>query len=45
MFVDGANAYRIARDYKKIVTEVSADGHIDVIMAPGGGFAMKIYKK
>ena len=45
MFVDGANAHRIARDYKKILSELPADGHIDVHMAPGGGFAMKIYKK
>ena len=45
MFVDGANAHRIARDYKKTLVELPADGHIDVHMAPGGGFAMKIYKK
>ena len=45
MFVDGANARRIARDYKKTLTVVPADGQIDVHMAPGGGFAMKISKK
>ena len=45
MFVDGANAHRIARDYKKTLTNVPADGQINVHMAPGGGFAMKIYKK
>ena len=45
MYVDGANAHRIARDYRKTLTEVPADGQIDIHMAPGGGFALKIYKK
>ena len=45
MYVDGANAHRIARDYKKTLADVPADGQISVHMAPGGGFAMKIYKK
>ena len=45
MYVDGANAHRIARDYKKTLADVPADGKVAVHMAPGGGFAMKIYKK
>ncbi len=39
IFVDGANAYRIARDYKKVVSALPADRKITVHMAPGGGFA------
>ena len=45
MYVDGANAHRIARDYKKTLADVPADGKVAVHMAPGGGFALKIYKK
>ena len=45
MYADGANAYRIARDYRKTLADVPADGQISVHMAPGGGFALKIYKK
>ena len=39
IFVDGANAYRIARDYKKVASNLPADRKIAVHMAPGGGFA------
>ena len=39
IFVDGANAYRIARDYKKVVSTLPADRNLSVHMAPGGGFA------
>ena len=39
IFVDGANAYRIARDYKKVVSALPADRKLTVHMAPGGGFA------
>ena len=39
IFVDGANAYRIARDYKKVVSTLPADRNLTVHMAPGGGFA------
>ena len=39
IFVDGANAYRIARDYKKVASTLPADRKITVHMAPGGGFA------
>jgi alpha-glucosidase len=39
IFVDGANAYRLARDYKKVVSSLPADRKLTVHMAPGGGFA------
>ena len=39
IFVDGANAYRLARDYKKVVSALPADRKLTVQMAPGGGFA------
>jgi alpha-glucosidase len=39
IFVDGANAYRLARDYKKVVSALPADRKLTVHMAPGGGFA------
>ena len=45
VFADGANAHRVARDYKKTVVDVPADRQMTVAMAPGGGFALKIYKK
>ena len=45
MFIDGVNAHRAACDYKKVISEVPADRKMDVTMAPGGGFSMKIYKR
>ena len=45
VFTDGANAHRMARDYKKTIVEVPADRQMEFHMAPGGGFALKIYKK
>lgn len=45
VFKDGVNADRAARDYKKVLIDVPADRKVKVAMAPGGGYAMKIYKK
>ena len=45
IYRDGANAHRIARDYKKEVKDLSSDRRLCVNMAPGGGFAAKIVKK
>ena len=45
IYRDGANAHRIARDYKKEVVELPSDRRLTVNMAPGGGFAAKIVKK
>lgn len=44
MFKDGINADRAGRDYKKEIIKVPADRKLKVKMAPGGGFAAKIYK-
>ena len=45
IYRDGANAYRIARDYKKEVKQLPSERKLTVNMAPGGGFAAKIVKK
>ena len=45
LFTDGINADRSACDYKRTLVGVSADKKLSVKMAPGGGFAMRIYKK
>ena len=44
LFKDGINADRAARDYKKEVISVPADRKVTIKMAPGGGWAAKIYK-
>ncbi len=44
LFKDGINADRAARDYKKEVIPVPADRKVTIKMAPGGGWAAKIYK-
>ena len=44
IFRDGVNAYRYARDYKKELIEIPADRKLKVRMAPGGGFAARIYQ-
>lgn len=44
IFKDGINADRVARDYKKEIIHVPADRKLTVKMAPGGGYAAKIYK-
>lgn len=44
LFKDGINADRAARDYKKEVLPVPADRKLKIKMAPGGGWAAKIYK-
>lgn len=45
LYRDGANANRIASDYKKETVAIPADRKMSLNMAKGGGFAMKIYKK
>lgn len=44
LFKDGINADRAARDYKKEIISLPADRKLKIHMAPGGGFAAKIYK-
>ncbi|WP_199117505.1 glycoside hydrolase family 97 protein [Pedobacter sp. ASV28] len=45
LYRDGANANRIASDYKKETISIPADRKVSLSMAKGGGVAMKIYKK
>ena len=45
IYRDGANAHRIARDYKMEVIDLPSDRMLKVKMAPGGGFAAKVIKK
>ena len=45
VFRDGKNAYRVGRDYKKEIVDISSDRKIKIKMAPGGGFVAKIYKE
>lgn len=44
IFRDGINADKVGKDFKKEIINVSAGQKLKVHMAPGGGFAMKIYK-
>lgn len=44
LFKDGINADRAACDYKKEVLQVPANRKLKIKMAPGGGYAAKIYK-
>lgn len=45
VFKDGVNADRAARDYKKEIIDIPANGKLPISMAPGGGYAIKIYRK
>ena len=45
VYKDGANANRIASDYKKETIDIPANRKLKIAMAQGGGFAMKINKK
>ncbi len=45
VYRDGANANRIASDYRKETVAISSNRKMTISMAQGGGFAMKIYKK
>lgn len=44
LFKDGINADRAARDYKKEIISLPADRRLKIKMAPGGGYAARIYK-
>ncbi|MDT0643737.1 glycoside hydrolase family 97 protein [Zunongwangia sp. F363] len=43
IFKDGVNAAREGTDYKREVKHISADDQLEIRMAPGGGWAAKIY--
>lgn len=45
IFSDGANADREATDYKKEVRTVTSKDKLNLRMAPGGGWAARLYKK
>ena len=42
IFRDGVNAHRAASDYRKYTIDIAADRKMQISMAPGGGFVMKI---
>lgn len=42
LFKDGANAHRTGRDYKKEEIRINNQQTLDIHLAPGGGFAIKI---
>lgn len=44
IFRDGINADRVASDYKKEIITIPVDKKLKIKMAPGGGFAARIYK-
>ncbi|MFL5788688.1 MAG: glycoside hydrolase family 97 C-terminal domain-containing protein, partial [Flavisolibacter sp.] len=45
IFKDGVNADRDATDYKREVIDLSSLKKITIHLAPGGGFAARIYPK
>ncbi len=45
VFRDGANAHRAASDYKKVSVEIPADRRLTIEMAPGGGWAARLFRK
>ena len=44
IYADGPNAKRFASDYTKIVREISADDTLEIDLAPGGGWAARIFR-
>lgn len=45
VFKDGINAHRTARDYKKEQINIPVDRKLNISMAPGGGYVIKITRK
>lgn len=45
IFKDGVNANKVAKDYKKETIDIPSSKKINLSMASGGGYIMKIYKK
>jgi alpha-glucosidase len=43
IFQDGVNADRDATDYKREISDVSAGDKLSIHLAPGGGWAARIY--
>ncbi|HEX4373841.1 MAG TPA: glycoside hydrolase family 97 catalytic domain-containing protein, partial [Puia sp.] len=44
IFQDGINANRMAQDYKKIIQQIKKGDSLKIHLAPGGGWAARIYK-
>jgi alpha-glucosidase len=44
IFKDGVNADRAGRDYKKEIITIPSNKKLQIKMAPGGGFAARIFK-
>ena len=44
VFEDGINADRVAKDYKHKIIRIPADKKLNIHLAPGGGYIMKIMK-
>ena len=42
IFMDGPNAWKAGRDYKRIEKRLPPDGKLRIDLAPGGGHVMKI---
>lgn len=42
LFKDGVNAHRTGRDYKKETLQLNGKQTLDIRLAPGGGFALKL---
>ncbi|MDP2037865.1 MAG: glycoside hydrolase family 97 C-terminal domain-containing protein [Ignavibacteria bacterium] len=42
---DGINADRNGNDFKKISVEVNKETKLNIHLAPGGGWATRVYKK
>ena len=44
IYQDGINADRYGNDYKKVINKVSKGDKLQIQLAPGGGWAARIYK-
>ena len=44
IYRDGVNADRNGNDYKKIVRQITNTDSMKIKLAPGGGWAARIYK-
>jgi alpha-glucosidase len=45
IYQDGINADRYGNDYKKVVRKISKNDKLKIQLAPGGGWAARIYKE
>ena len=43
-YADGANADRMASDYKRTRTQITRDTRLKITLAPGGGWAARIHQ-